>query len=92
MTLLGFLKLSCALIFGIYFLSVNLFKRSTGRSVSGRPEPEAYTFFHSKGSGMSRKELNKLLGTSQTKEEAEPAAKRIPAAKQRKLAKQQGQP
>lgn len=87
MTLLGFLKLSCALIFGIYFLSVNLFKRSTSRATAGRPEPETFTFFTPKGEGMGRKELEKLLGAPQVGKEAEPAARRIPAAKQRKLAK-----
>jgi len=88
MTLLGFIKLSCVLIFGIYFLSVNLFKRRTSRATAGRPEPEAFTFFPKKGEGIGPRELEKLLGAPQETQEAEPVARRIPAAKRRKLAEQ----
>lgn len=87
MTLLGFLKLSCAVIFVIYLGSVNLFKRGAKTSNGSRPEPDAYTFFPKKGKGISRKEVEKLLGSVSEQTVAEPSAQRIPAAKQRKLAR-----
>ncbi len=87
MTLIGFLKLSCALIFGIYLLSVNFFKRQTNRVAVERPEPEAFTFFPQKGAGMGREELEKILGVSPEPKGTEGVPRRIPLAKQRKLAK-----
>ncbi len=60
MTFLTFLQISCAAVFAIYVVSVNLFK-GADKSAGGRPEPGPFTFFPKKRQGLKKHELQRVL-------------------------------
>ncbi|AEI52124.1 hypothetical protein Runsl_5827 (plasmid) [Runella slithyformis DSM 19594] len=58
MTLLTFIKISCAAIAGIYLISVNMFQGNNKRT-GQRPEPNSFTFFPKKNDGLSEEEFKR---------------------------------
>lgn len=93
MTFLDFIQFACAAIFVTYMIAINQFKKEDKRDVGGRPQPEDYTFFPRQGRGLDKKEIQRMFGPPAEKT-ADPqstgatvdsSGKTIPAAKQRKL-------
>lgn len=60
MTLFTFIQTACILVFIIYFLSVNLFRKDRPKT-PGRPEAGRFSFFDKKNNGMTEEEIKKAL-------------------------------
>jgi len=60
MTLFTFIQIACIVVFIIYFLSVNLFRKEPIKT-AGRPEVGKFSFFEKKNNGMTEEEIRKAL-------------------------------
>ena len=60
MTLLTYLQIACIVVFIIYFLSVNLFRKKHTKTAR-RPEVGKFSFFEKKNNGLTEEEIKKAL-------------------------------
>ena len=60
MTLFTFIQIACIVVFIIYFLSVNLFRKDRSKT-DGRPSVGKFSFFEKKNNGMTEEEIKKAL-------------------------------
>ncbi len=60
MTFFTYLQIACIVVFIIYFLSVNLFRKDRSKT-AGRPSAGKFSFFEKKNNGMTEEEIRKAL-------------------------------